>query len=228
MSELHARMRDSEDRLVERKPSRPGKTDIKKTLVAFANSVPEGRTGVLFIGVSDSGEVLGVTNADDVQRDVRRIAQDECYPPIDVDFEVLGVEGRSVVAAIVAESSLRPHFAGAAFVRRGSESVSATEDVLHDLIASRNSIVRTLQYHLGKSCTVVTAGKQLGHYFPISPNDVNAREYKIVKVTPHFVTFTTPAGSGRVSEILPAIRLSWDDANDRLQVVVFHIPGANA
>ena len=208
MSELSERLSDPEDRLVERKPNRPGKSDIKRTLVAFANSVPEGRTGVLYMGVTDAGEICGVANADDIQREIRRIAQDECYPPIAVDFEVITKDGKSVVAAIVSESAMRPHFAGPAYVRRGSESLNATSEILNDLLASRNSVVRTLQNNIGQLCTVVAIGKQLGHYFPTDMNQVDEKEYTITKVTPHYVTFVGRNSSRGVSEIIPAIRLS--------------------
>jgi hypothetical protein len=52
-AEVVARLRDAEDSFVERKePCQP--TRIERTAVAFANSVAEGREGVIFISVRDS------------------------------------------------------------------------------------------------------------------------------------------------------------------------------
>jgi len=55
---LRTRLRDLEDGFTERK--RQGAANpatIRKTLVAFANSVPTGQSAVLFIGVADDGRV---------------------------------------------------------------------------------------------------------------------------------------------------------------------------
>ncbi len=52
---LLERLQDSEDAFVERKPQAVSTEDACKTLVAFANSLPDGREGILFIGISDKG-----------------------------------------------------------------------------------------------------------------------------------------------------------------------------
>ena len=55
-ADLLARMRNSEDHLVERKTIKDQK-DWKKSVVAFANSAPVGLPAVLYIGVRDYGEI---------------------------------------------------------------------------------------------------------------------------------------------------------------------------
>lgn len=42
-----------EDNFVERKPEGVAPAELRQTVCAFANSVPEGRVGVLFIGIHD-------------------------------------------------------------------------------------------------------------------------------------------------------------------------------
>ena len=61
---LLIRLRDHEDGFTERKQegAASASAELRKTLVAFANSVPEGKTAILFIGVSDTGAPLGVKN----------------------------------------------------------------------------------------------------------------------------------------------------------------------
>src|SRR5688572_3240933 len=79
---LRRRLRNREDGFIERKPEGVSTEDIRKTLVAFANSVPEGEQAILYIGVSDDGTPLGVSNTDSLQKNIRRIAEGKCYPPI--------------------------------------------------------------------------------------------------------------------------------------------------
>ena len=136
---LLERLNNSEDGFTERKTEAAKASEFRQTLVAFANPVPEGRTAVLFIGVANDGKVIGVTNSDSLQRKLREIAEKDCYPPVKCQSQVLAVDGKSVVAMLVEASLERPHFAGPAFVRRGSESVAASKDVYEELIASRNA-----------------------------------------------------------------------------------------
>jgi predicted HTH transcriptional regulator len=123
---LMSRVTDLEDQFTERKLEGAGGSEFKKTIVAFANSLPANRTGVLFVGITDAGKMVGVENSDSLQRNIRRLAENECYPAIYVDMMALNVGGRIVVAVSVSPSTLKPHFAGAAYIRRGSESIAAT------------------------------------------------------------------------------------------------------
>lgn len=150
---LLGRLKDKEDGLTERKPDGVNSADIRRTLVALANSVSDNQKGVLFIGVSDAGKVSGVANPDSFQKKVRALSEKECYPPIQCQIYVLDTEGKSVVAVVVEASPNRPHFSGPAYVRRGSESVVASEDVYNDLIASRNTKAGAILRAKGKQVT---------------------------------------------------------------------------
>jgi alpha-galactosidase/6-phospho-beta-glucosidase family protein len=57
---LRARIADLEDSRTERKQGVQSHDEIRKAVVSFANSVPEGHTAVLFIGVANDGTVTGV------------------------------------------------------------------------------------------------------------------------------------------------------------------------
>lgn len=126
---LLERLNNHEDGFTERKTEAARSSEFRRTLVAFANSVSEGQTAVLFIGVADDGRVIGVANPDSLQKKLGEIAAKDCYPPVKCQSQVLTVDGKSVVAILVETSMERPHFAGPAFVRRGSESVVASLDV---------------------------------------------------------------------------------------------------
>lgn len=139
---LKSRIGDLEDNFIERKEGIRGNDEIRKAVVSFANSLLEGQTAVLFIGVSNNGAVTGVseTDAEKFQQRVRRICEDDCFPPIAIrTADVITIDNQHVVAFEFGPSANRPHFAGQAFVRIGSESVKASASKLDELVASRNT-----------------------------------------------------------------------------------------
>jgi predicted HTH transcriptional regulator len=69
-----------EDHLLERKTDRQPK-DIRRTAVAFANSVRPGHTAVILVGEQNNGDVSGVANPDEFQLKVRKELE-AIYPPI--------------------------------------------------------------------------------------------------------------------------------------------------
>lgn len=138
---LLLRLKDHEDSFTERKPEGAGSAnaELRKTLVGFANSVPEGKTAIMFIGVSDTGTPLGVKNPDSLQKTIREVSERDCFPPITCQVRVFEREGKNLLAVLVSASKDRPHFSGPAYVRVGSESVKASPRVYEELIASRNT-----------------------------------------------------------------------------------------
>ena len=103
------RVRNFEDNFTERKPETVKDGDIRKAIVAFANSVPPDRTGLLCIGVSDDGEIQGVSNPDKFQKRLRQICGD-CYPPIKYGVEVVPVDGKQVAVVVPTTLLARQHF----------------------------------------------------------------------------------------------------------------------
>lgn len=159
-SKLIELLKSPESHWVERKPSGVGTEDIRNTLVAFANSVSKGQAAVLFIGISNDGTLQGVENADKMQKDVTRIAKERCYPPVKCEPTAFRVDGVELVAAVVEESSNRPHFSGHAFIRVGSETKKASSDLFEELIASRNEKARRLLQERKKVVTISWSGEQ--------------------------------------------------------------------
>lgn len=68
---------------MERKPDRLLDGDLRKALVAFANTVMTGEVAILFIGAADDGRILGVQNLESLQKSITSNAA-ACYPPIAV------------------------------------------------------------------------------------------------------------------------------------------------
>jgi len=139
---LTTRLADLEDGLTERKQGMHSNDEIRKVVVSFANSVPEGRTAVLFIGVANDGTVMGIPadQVEKVQQKVRRICEEDCFPAVAIQLaSALAIDGKHVVAFEFGLSRNRPHFAGHAYVRVGAESVKASASKLDELIAAKNT-----------------------------------------------------------------------------------------
>ncbi len=113
--DLLDRLRDHEDSFVERKLEG---ADLKRTIVAFANSLPTGREAVIYVGVGDDGQIRGVSNPDSLQKKLRRICVEGCYPSVQFTTEILRVENTAILAVVIPPSSDKPHFAGPAYIRR--------------------------------------------------------------------------------------------------------------
>lgn len=137
---LNQRLLDHEDNWTERKESFQ-RDEIRRQLVGFANSVPEGEEAILFIGVSDKGDVPGVgDNPAETQKKISKLANESCYPPVRNSIRALRVKGETVLAVIIGASHDRPHFAGLPYIRQGSETKSSASDSIYaELIASRSS-----------------------------------------------------------------------------------------
>lgn len=218
--DVFGRLSDLEDQLVERKLEGAGSTAFKKAIVAFANSLPPNRTGVLFIGVEDDGSIRGVENADKLQRKLRTLAEKDCYPPIYVDLLTDQHDGRDVVAAVVSPSDKRPHFTGAAYVRRGSESVAATVEEYEQLLLSQDDKRRYLQDRVNSVWTIECIGKKPGEHHPLTDKRYRASyEGKIHEITPFYVRFEDIGAGLLFTELLEDIRISYDDKRHRPKIV---------
>ncbi len=154
-SQVLARLRDSEDSFVERKESAQT-TKIRRTAVAFANSLPSGREGVIFVGVRDSGEPLppGLFQVKPAEEKARN-ALGECYPRIPrVTYRSLRVGESEVLAIVIPASPQRPHFSGGAYIRNGASTEEASEEMLSEMIADRTLASRLLRPWKGKEIMV--------------------------------------------------------------------------
>lgn len=218
---LLSRLWNKEDNFTERKPAGVNAAEIRKTLVAFANSLPDGQTGVLYIGVSDNGTIAGVAAPDSIQKTVRKICEQDCYPPIVPSCVVLSEQEREIVAVEISPSTSRPHFSGPAFVRVGSETVKATNAVYVDLLTSHCSHAGQLLKLKGGTVTTWTINKVLGNPKPVASSLFNAKqECKVLEVTPAFVKLEILGANKVVSEPISNIQLSHDDEKHRPLLII--------
>ena len=99
---------EEEGAYLERKPPTVNRDELRRTLVAFANSVEEGREGVLLIGIGDRGELLGVPNTEKKQQLIDDICNEVCYPPIEHRVHVVPVDDVNILVVTVPMSRRRP------------------------------------------------------------------------------------------------------------------------
>jgi hypothetical protein len=205
-----------EDSLLERKVGSDLK-DLLKTLVAFANSVRPGHTAVILIGEKDDGTVQGVANPDSIQKKVREEA-DKIYPAIIWRTRVYEESGAQCVRVEIEYSGDTPHFGGPAWVRKGSETIKASNDVFQSLIDIRSDMVRELTESLNKRVTVVGEYK----YFSVGARSSSwpgreQQEMTLVFVNKFWITLRDASDTSR-SLPLSKIRLNFDNANNRLML----------
>lgn len=219
--ELLRRLNNHEDNFTERKPDKINAAQIRQTLVAFANSVPEGREAILFIGVHDDGRILGCSNPDSMQKTVRRVSEQDCYPRVTFTSEVINGNPGPVLAVIVPHSASRPHFSGPAYVRRGSESVVASEQLFNELVYARNSTAAAILKLKNEVVLIVGLGHRLG----TSRRDV-ARDYReggearILECNSQTVRLEMLATGLIISEPLDHVKITFNEAKHKAELVV--------
>ena len=81
-------------------------SDIKKTVVAFANT--EG--GILYIGINDAGEIVGLPNVDEVMQQTANALKDSIAPDIMPFIKIRAVtrEGKQIIEVAVQNGASRP------------------------------------------------------------------------------------------------------------------------
>lgn len=222
-----------EDNLIERKLESDLK-DVLKTLVGFANSVNPGRIATLLIGEKNDGSVAGVKNPDNIQKSIRNEC-DKIYPPIIWRSKVYEKGGKHCVKVEVEFSGVTPHFGGSAWIRRGSETIKATDQVFQKLIDLRSGKVFELSKWINKEVTVFA---DQSHIPPperaSNPFEMTGKNYvfkhrwtegdtiaKLISINGFWITLQL-SNSSKYSEPLEKIMLSFDNANNQLKIIVLY------
>ncbi len=208
-----------EDNLLERKLESDLR-DLPKTLVAFANSVRPGHTAVILIGERDGGTVQGVTDADNIQKTIRKLC-DKIYPPILWKSIVYEKDKKHCVRVEIEYEGETPHFGDAAWVRRGSETIKASDKVFQKLIELRLGKVRELAKWVGKEIAIVSDMERIDRAYGTISLDASPRlKFKtpLLEVNNFWVKFAIK--NKNHSEPLEKIMLNRDDANDCLMLLI--------
>ncbi len=151
-----------EDGLLERKTEGYDDEAFLKTMVAFANSVRPEHTAIILVGERDNGKIVGVNDPDKFQMRLHKIAK-QIYPAIVWRSQIYEKDGKHCVRVEIEYSGETPHFGGIAWVRKGSETVKASDEVFQNLINFRLGKVRELAKWLGKEITIIEKVKKNYH-----------------------------------------------------------------
>lgn len=113
--------------------------DIKKTLIAFANT--DG--GNLYIGIDDAGNANEIDNTDGAMLQVANVIRDAIKPDLTMfcDISLETVQNKSVIKITVNRGTARPYYLAAkgirpegVYVRQGASSVPASESMILSMI----------------------------------------------------------------------------------------------
>lgn len=118
-------------------------TNIKKTIVAFANTAG----GDLYLGVGDDGSIVGVHDADALEERISCTIRDNIQPSLAsfVTTEQIRIQGKTVLRVHVDAGSQKPYYldaknAASIFVRMNNASFPASIDEIAAMVRSSNPI----------------------------------------------------------------------------------------
>jgi len=136
--ELRERIAKGEDLHTEFKEIIESNEDLAKSIVCFANT--DG--GQIIIGVSRTGEIVGVENIDEVLRRVDDVAFNRCEPPVTVIPETISIEGKTIIVLNVPKGDQRPYRtqSGLYYVRSANRCRQASRQELLRLFQATESL----------------------------------------------------------------------------------------
>ncbi len=113
--------------------------DVKKEIIAFANT----NGGTLYIGVSDHGDVIGVSNADETIQQIANMVRDSVKPDITMflHYNTITVEARQIIAIEIQQGTNKPYYLAkkglrpeGVYIRQGTSSVPASDAAIRRMI----------------------------------------------------------------------------------------------
>lgn len=114
-------------------------SDLKKEIVAFANT----NGGIIYIGVQDSGEIIGVDNADFVMQQISNSLRDSIRPDVSMftNIELLQEDKKFFIKLTISQGTKKPYYLAdkglkptGVYVRSGTTSAPASEDAIRMMI----------------------------------------------------------------------------------------------
>lgn len=139
--------------------------EIKKEIVAFANC--DG--GILYIGVEDNGNVIGLDNPDAVALQISNMVRDAIKPDITmfIHYETIEDAGKKLVAVNVQRGTDRPYYIAkkgmrpeGVYVRQGYSSVPATDTAIRNMIKETDGDRFETMRSLNQELTFVETEKE--------------------------------------------------------------------
>ena len=116
--EIQERILKGENLHTEFKEGLPDNETLAKSIVCFANT--DG--GQLIIGISNSGDIVGVEDLDEAVRKIDDVAFNRCEPPISILPETVDVDGKIILIINIPKGEQRPYRtkSGLRYIRSGN------------------------------------------------------------------------------------------------------------
>ena len=122
--------------------------DFAKEVVAFLNT----RNGIIYIGVDDNGDVLGISNVDKTMREIRDIIRDQILPSTEGLCEIgsLLVDDKTIIVVKVSKGTKLYYIkkegrsATGCFYRDGTSSTPMSEEEIDRTFVASLNYKRTL------------------------------------------------------------------------------------
>lgn len=105
IAELKALISEGENFKIEFKRQFSGIEKIAKELIAFANT----KGGMILFGVEDDGTIYGIESEKSEVDLIHEASRKYCEPPIEPIVQVIELNGKDIVVAIIEESRNKPH-----------------------------------------------------------------------------------------------------------------------
>jgi ATP-dependent DNA helicase RecG len=160
------------------------KADINKEIIAFANS----KGGTIFVGVDGKGQIIGVQNAAEVISKIRDLAQTTIKPAVNTltHYSTEVIDGKDIVKIEVGKGPSSPYFLAqqglcpaGVFVRKGSASVSAPNNIIRRLIKHTDGNVYEQMRSLDQNLTFEDTAVEFARH-GISFDDRRARAMGLI------------------------------------------------
>ena len=144
-----------------------------KEIVSFANC----NGGVILFGYDDSGEILGVADADDVMTRLTNLCKTNIAPDIlpFIDIRTRTVEDKTTVECRVAKGSEKPYYiikqglnTRGVYIRKGSSCHNASNTAIKNMILESTN----LSWEQGKSFTQKLTLSYLQNFFDLKDLDL--------------------------------------------------------
>jgi predicted HTH transcriptional regulator len=184
---------------VEFKRKFSGFEKIAKEMIAFANT----RGGHLLIGIDDDGSIIGVASEKAEIDLVYTAAEHYCEPLIEIDIDIVPVDGEDVIAVYIPESRTKPHrlvvdgtpaanglngSSTSVYIRQGDRSVLASKEVARVMAGTHTdeplrleigNVERALFDHLEKNGRVTL--REFRHIVNISERRASRSLVRLVR-----------------------------------------------
>lgn len=118
--------------------------DIKKEIVAFANT----NDGTIYIGIDDSGNVIGLKNADKDLESLSEMIREGIKSDLTLYTKIYieRIEDKDIIIVKVSEAPNKPYYlsdkglkSSGVYLRHGNASVQASEEVIKKMLIESNS-----------------------------------------------------------------------------------------